>query len=279
MSKISEIPIFLNLNNMIRNTTIRYTNEFVWQDVELTEEFQYAYENYLQKTNYSIEFHKSTAVITSPLSKYIFVPNQWFVIASYVIEVYEELYKYKECFKKVAIILGKRPEVYAKQLRDNASIADKNEFMDCVTNILKRNYSNQQLISQGAQRLWRFVNDYSWWSGQKTIDRTDFHVSVILNMLNLVNTSQGYVADIVSAYANDSGLRLLVREIDGFTVNLTCNIINESDYGCDDNKYEMKINDDENGSLQDSSTEYKTTGRTKIKISGNNLKEIKYKKM
>jgi hypothetical protein len=279
MNKVNETPIFLNLSNMIRNTTIRYTNEFVWQDVELTEEFQFAYENYLEKTNYSIEFHKSTAVITSPLSKYIFVPNQWFVIASYVVEVYEELYKYKDCFKKVAITLGKRPDMYAKQLRDNASITDKNEFMDCVTNILKRNYSNQQLIFQGAQRLWRFVNDYSWWSGQKTIDRTDFHVSVILNMLNLVNTSQGYVADIVSAYANDYGLRLLVRKVDGFTVNLTCNTINESYSCCDDNTYDMKKNNDENYLFQDSDTEYNTTGRTKIKISGNKLKEIKYKKM
>jgi len=39
-------------------------------------------------------------------------------------------------------------------------------------------------------------------------------------MLNLVNASQSYVADIVSAYANDKELKSLVRTLDGFTVNL-----------------------------------------------------------
>ena len=77
------------------------------------------------------------------------------------------------------------------------------------------------MVEEASTRLWRFVNDYAWWSGQKTIDRGDFFVSVILNMLNLVNTSQGYVADIVNAYANDYELRKLVQSIDGFTVNMS----------------------------------------------------------
>ena len=113
-----------------------------------------------------------------------------------------------------------RPDVYAKTLRDSATTSDRNSFMTCAKQIFSSFCSDPQMVDESATRLWRFVNDYSWWSGQKTIDRGDFYMSVILNMLNLVNASQGYVADIVSVYASDVTLRRLVRSIDGFTVNM-----------------------------------------------------------
>jgi hypothetical protein len=275
MNTNNEKPLLGNLAKIIRNSSIKYSNEFVWQDVELTVEFQNSFEEYLKKTNYNIEFHKSSAVITSPLSKYIFVPNQWFVIASYAVEIYEELYKYKGFFKDVTASLGEKPDAYAKQLRDNASILDKNEFISCAESILKRKHNDHQRIAEAKERLWRFVNDYSWWSGQKTIDRTDFHVSVILNMLNLVNASQGYVADIVSAYANDYLLRLLVREVDGFTVNLTCNII--EDVSSKESNYSY-VEENRTSSLCEEKSAYSENGRTILKIGSKNLKEIKYKK-
>ena len=78
---MSKEHILKNLHSMIRNSAMTYMNEFVWQDVELTDEFKRAYEAYLQKSNYDIEFLGATAVITSPSAKYIYVPNQWFVIA------------------------------------------------------------------------------------------------------------------------------------------------------------------------------------------------------
>ena len=213
--------ILKNLHSLIRNSALTYMNEFVWQDIQLTEEFKRTYEEYLQSNRYDVEFLGSTAVITSPSAKYIFVPNQWFVMASYTVDVYEELCRYKDYFKKVAERLNKRPDSYAKLLRDSASASDRNEFTGCAREVFSSFCSDDAMVEESATRLWRFVNDYSWWSGQKTIDRGDFYVSVILNMLNLVNASQGYVADIVNAYANDYELRKLVRSIDAFTVNGT----------------------------------------------------------
>ena len=124
--------------------------------------------------------------------------------------------------------------------------------------------------------MWRFVNDYSWWSGQKTIDRGDFYVSVILNMLNLVNASQGYVADIVNAYANDYELRKLVRSIDAFTVNGTDTpLASSKDYILPDEEIRgqdtVKDNNPEEAVIP-------KPERVKIKINGSSsLKEIKYK--
>jgi hypothetical protein len=216
--------ILKNLYSLIRNKSMLYTNEFIWQDIELTEEFKLLYKEHLDRSNYDIEFLGSTAVITSPSLKNIYVPNQWFVIASYAVDVYEELQTYKNYFKLVSDELCIKQDVYAKRLRDNANVNDRDIFTDCARKIFSSNCDEYDVVEEATSRLWRFVNDYSWWSGHKTIDRGDFYVSVILNMLNLVNTSQGYVADIVSVYASNYKLRNIVKSIDGFTNNIcdTC---------------------------------------------------------
>ena len=268
--------ILKNLHSLIRNSALTYMNEFVWQDIQLTEEFKSTYEEYLQSNRYDVEFLGSTAVITSPSAKYIFVPNQWFVMASYTVDVYEELCRYKDYFKKVAERLNKRPDSYAKLLIDSASASDRNEFTGCAREVFSSFCSDDAMVEESATRLWRFVNDYSWWSGQKTIDRGDFYVSVILNMLNLVNASQGYVADIVNAYANDYELRKLVRSIDAFTVNGTDTpLASSKDYILPDEEIRgqdtVKDNNPEEAVIP-------KPERVKIKINGSSsLKEIKYK--
>ena len=268
--------ILKNLHSLIRNSALTYMNEFVWQDIQLTEEFKRTYEEYLQSNRYDVEFLGSTAVITSPSAKYIFVPNQWFVMASYTVDVYEELCRYKDYFKKVAERLNKRPDSYAKLLRDSASASDRNEFTGCAREVFSSFCSDDAMVEESATRLWRFVNDYSWWSGQKTIDRGDFYVSVILNMLNLVNARQGYVADIVNAYANDYELRKLVRSIDAFTVNGTDTpLASSKDYILPDEEIRgqdtVKDNNPEEAVIP-------KPERVKIKINGSSsLKEIKYK--
>ena len=268
--------ILRNLHSLIRNSTLKYMNEFVWQDIELTEEFKNDFTEYLRKSHYDIEFFTSTAVITSSSTKYIYVPNQWFVIASYVVDVYEELQLYKSYFKKVSEKLGNRLDEYAKTLRDNASTQDKIVFIECAQSIFKSFCSDSAIVEEAASRLWRFVNDYSWWSGQKTIDRGDFFVSVILNMLNLVNVSQGYVADIASAYANDFKLRKLIRSTDGFTVNM----YNETE--TEKEKYllpdEEIRNSDSIRKVDNCEETIPKPEKVKIKINGENtFREIRFK--
>ena len=263
-----------SLGALIKSASTRYSNEFVWQDVTLTDEFQRCYTAYLEQARYEIEFFTSTAVITTPLSRYIFVPNQWYVIASYVVDIYEELYRYKELFVAISDRRGKRLDEYAKQLRDATTAEEKKLFSDAARHVLIKKKFDDAIINDTLEKLWRFVTDYSWWSGQKTIDRHDFHVSVILNMLNLVNVSQGYVADIVSAYANDKELRYLVRSTDGFTVNLALpEGYTPDEYPLDtveeiSSKY--STHEENTGSLD-------TAGKPRIKISIDKVKEIKVK--
>ncbi|HWR29008.1 MAG TPA: hypothetical protein VN631_04160, partial [Negativicutes bacterium] len=124
------------------------------------------------------------------------------------------------------------------------------------------------------EKLWRFTTDYSWWSGQKTIDRHDFHMSVILNMLNLVNASQSYVADIVSVYANDKELRYLVRSTDRFTVNLTM------PEGCSTDGFTLDAGEafgNDPKSNNEEPTFQEAFVKSRIKITSNKVKEIKVK--
>ena len=219
-----ENRILKDLEQIIRDASLKYSLDFTWQDVELTSEFKAAYSAYVSKNKASVEFYDSTAVITTPppYSKYIFVPNQWFIIASYPREVYTELMKYKSYFRKITEYLGVKPDEYAKNLKAGTGPDEQERFLSAAREILESEHPDEEEIAleTARARLWRFVSDYPWWSGQKTIDRGDFHVSVILNMLNLVNASQSYVADIVSAYGNDMTLNELVNEQERFTVNL-----------------------------------------------------------
>lgn len=77
--------ILKDLSSLITQTTIHYNEDFKWQDVELTSEFKDAYEEYLDRNNWKIEFFNATSVITTSTSKNIFVPNQWFAMASYAL--------------------------------------------------------------------------------------------------------------------------------------------------------------------------------------------------
>lgn len=212
--------VLRDLSALIRQSTVHYNQGFVWQDVELTNEFKSAYEEYLDKHEYTIEFFDATSVITTSTKRNIFVPNQWFVMASYAVGVYTELATYKAYFEKMADLCGQKRDAYAKALRDDTSTVDKTLFINTGTNMFQLEVVSEENARKAANRLWRFATDYSWWSGSKTIDRGDFYLSVVLNMLNLVNVSQGYVGDIVNAYGSDTRLLELTRSLESFTKNM-----------------------------------------------------------
>lgn len=212
--------ILKDLSSLIRQSSVHYNQDFTWQDIELTQEFKDAYEEYLISNKTRIEYNIATSVITTSTSKYIFVPNQWFVMASFAVGVYSELLRYKSYLEKVSILQNEKLDEYAKKLRDQTHSVDKAAFIEASKSVLQVENDGVYDIEKAAARLWRFATDYSWWSGQKTVDRGDFYYSVVLNMLNLVNASQGYVAEIVNAYGSNPKLLSLTKDLGNFTVNL-----------------------------------------------------------
>ena len=62
------------------------------------------------------------------------------------------------------------------------------------------------ISEQSKSNLLKFITDYTWWGGAKTIDRGDFFVSPILSHARLVNASQSFVADLCAFLADKQDL-------------------------------------------------------------------------
>lgn len=119
----------------------------------------------------------------------IYFPNQWFYIASYFTELYNELIKYKKA--ALSIVSKERLKIL------NGSDLSEEE-------LIKLDQLPLDNISKNY--LKKFITDYSWWHGAKTIDRGDFFVSPILYSARLVNASQSYVADLCAYLADKKDL-------------------------------------------------------------------------
>lgn len=133
--------------------------------------------------NYSLKYNKYSAIIETSNSQEnilnIYLPNQWFFIASYFTEYFNELKRYRE----YALLVTSK--IRLKELNGNS--LNENEI---------RSLNNLVLNEDSKSFLKKFITQYSWWGGGKTIDRNDFYVSTILSHAKLVNASQSYVADL-----------------------------------------------------------------------------------
>lgn len=212
-------PILKNLNAAVTYAKQRYENGFIWQDIVLNTAFRNAYKQYLSTKSCTIDYHEHTSVVTTRAKQFLFIDNEWFAIASYFVDFCTELLTYREYYMKICQRLCVDPKAYAEHLRSLATLSDKSKFQEAALHILKEDFPGRSDYEDAAQYLWQFASDYDWWHGSKTIDRHDFYVSAVLNQLNIVNASHGYVADIVFAYASDYNLRRLVESLDSFTIN------------------------------------------------------------
>ena len=142
--------------------------------------------------NDTIEYKEYSMIIHGASSLNIYVPNQWVYIAAFFADYYLLLVKYKETIKS---ILNGYLDDRVKNCKDSEANATR---LLAAYNGPDKDY------------LIKFLYDYNWWGGAKTIDRADFYVSPILSAANLVNVSQSYVADLAKNLAeNPQALQLL----------------------------------------------------------------------
>ena len=139
--------------------------------------------------NSTVVYYEHSAVINTKKGLSIFLPNQWFYIASYFTELYNELQRYKQ--EAIKIVSSER----LKSLNGSSLSEDE-----------KRKLQSLSMDETSKSYLERFMTDYSWWNGAKTIDRGDFYVSPILNCAKLVNASQSYIADLCAFLADKKDL-------------------------------------------------------------------------
>lgn len=132
----------------------------------------------------------------------IVFPNQWFYIAAYMTDYYHMILAYKQ--KIFDILKFENLEKAKNTLRD---VINNDEMAKHLFDVA--NYHEQD-------RAWliKFITDYSWWGGGKSIDRADFYVSPVLSLAHLVNASQGFVAELCKFLAdNPKALNILKQEL------------------------------------------------------------------
>ena len=197
---------FIDLKKLIQEVEDTYNSEFCYKDIVLSDDFKRAYSAQMKAEGARITFAEYSALLITSKENKIFIPNQWFVIASYALPLYLALQAYKSTLQRAmdeeGLLLGQE----CKKLKNTQDPALKERFHTIFTNYLSKAMPRDR-ANAIADKLLLFVTDYKSWHGQKTIDRNDFFYSPILNILNLVNASQSYVAQIVSYYSINEELR------------------------------------------------------------------------
>lgn len=199
-----------NLHDLGKKLQKEFESYFLPNDVILPESFKNSVK---ELGGYKYEYKKYLVHIHSDeLNGYI--PNQWFIIASFFVDYYIELQKYKnlliEVLKKCGLTKASDRislmAMYSSEMKnipkEKPYDIHKKETIEkvkkCITEIIDK-YNFQSL--EDKNYLIKFVSDYDWWYGGKTIDRGDFYVSPILALAKVVNASHSYIADICKSFA------------------------------------------------------------------------------
>ena len=131
----------------------------------------------------NIEFHRYSAYASKTNGDSIIIPNQWFYLSKILLPYNEELHKYYDKITELEIFSPNRLDALKNgtlTTQEEAAIESK------ITNV------------EDASRIKRFVTDYNWWHGAKSLGRVqkDYFVSAILSLSGLINDSSSFLATI-----------------------------------------------------------------------------------
>ena len=214
-----------DLGEIVSEIRQKMSDKFIPTEVTLSDSFKSSYTAYMRSRNENVEFMKTTAIMTNAGNLNIYIPNQWFVIATYAVPLIREIIQYRKYTEEIidkdtgtlTTNDGKpldKKNVY-KALKDSTETDLPQKFTVAAKAYFKANENDEVSSEKAASLLRRFVTDYSWWLGGKGIERTnDYYISPALSVLNLVNASQEFVGKLVFAYATEDSL---YKELDGIS--------------------------------------------------------------
>lgn len=209
-----ETAVLKNLNELAKECKKKYQDEFKTSDVSLSDEFKHAFGTFIRKSGSSVDYNFATTMVTTGSNKKILVPNQWFGMAAFMADVVKELLAYKSHLDIIltnAFSTTKERKDFIVSAKDVFSQEQRETFKPKVI----KHFSSigDTDPESSTDFMLSFLSDYDWWFGSKTIDRSDFYVSPVLNLLNVVNVTQSYIADIANFYATDTALLSFVPEL------------------------------------------------------------------
>lgn len=131
----------------------------------------------------NIVFHRFSAYASKPNGDSIIIPNQWFYLSKILLPYNEELHKYFDRITELELFTPERLD------------ALKNGIL---TTQEETTINNKITNAADATKIKRFITDYNWWHGAKSLGRVqkDYYVSAILSLSGLINDSSSFVATI-----------------------------------------------------------------------------------
>lgn len=185
--------ILKDLNRLAIQSQNRF-QDYEKEEVALDSNFKSRYTE-LYHSNEKISFAQYTTLVETSSSLTITFPNQWFYIASYFVEFLIALKEYKSFYNTIFQGVQNAKEVI-KSIKDTGVVPEE----------IKEKVSITFTESNDVDLFIRFLSDYSWWYGSKTIDRGDYFVSPILSLAKVVNVTQSYIADLAYRLAEHPDL-------------------------------------------------------------------------
>lgn len=203
------VPVFKDLTDIIENQEklIREFNSQENIEVRITSEFKVQFRNYFDAQELGeITINETYSRLnTNGQHKYIWFPTTWYYLAYLAAPFFKEIESYKKYIiqrfsefeeqnKDFFDTLRKRwdkpkGDCFTKFISDiNAGNIDK-DILEVIDFIITVGTKKEPLIK-------KFLIDGNYWKSGKSLDRVDYFVSPVLSLLELVNQSSSYVADL-----------------------------------------------------------------------------------
>ena len=181
-----------DIGQVIEKVRRRCESLYGLKGFSLTRKFIEKYRAYIRsseaKGGYKdVSFDRGVCMFVSAKdNKISYAPQIGFAIAYELVDLYRELWLYRE--KVVSVFPNIK--TYKKDSPEPVIAAIK----------------SSNLCAQDKTYLCKFLSDYDWWGGGKSIDRLDFSVSPLMKCAGLQAESQSVMEEIAGQFANSKEL-------------------------------------------------------------------------
>ena len=222
-----------NLSLILKATKEKFAQ---YEDSEfiLSESFKATFKEYCASARLrDIKFNRYSAVGETKNGYCIYMPNQWFMIATYFVDLCKNLLEYKKIADELITLENfgfdlnsfKTTKEKNKQLinicTDLRNLKSDSKYWPNLVENLDKFYDSRDLSDEEKELeksyMLNFFTDYESWGSDKngkTVDRSDFFQTAILSLMHVLNDSQTEIAHLVYAYAVEPELQKVLHKID-----------------------------------------------------------------
>ena len=191
----------VDLEKLSKELRESYTQNFKEGDCTLPIEFK---QKVTKIKTFSLKYDKYTTVFigNGENSFNSYIPNQLFYVAAFFSDLVKELFKYKQqvikILEKANIPRVDYQDFFTKEKdAGKAMVANGNDPFEKLL-------EQQGVVGDQKDFLLKFVTDYKWWAGGKTIDRQDFFNSSLLSTIGVTAASNSTLANICEFVSENS---------------------------------------------------------------------------